>query len=300
MIPKIYVLIGPPACGKSTLARKMHAEDNSKVIVSPDSIRSARGNYWIPDQEDYISTIEEFEIKSAIEKGLSPIIDATNLNPKTIEKWEQLSVELDVDLQKIYLPYVPFPEALERDKKRGEEGGRAVGEKVLRQFYMKYYPDQYYKDINSKCKSTNPDDSLPPAIIFDLDQTIMFAQNRGPFEYAKAGSDYFDPKAKWLIERWIADGITPIFLTGREISDESVAAINKALNLPKIHKMDGDSDGYIIIGRKVGDRRKGLIVKEELYTNNVEGKFNVLAAFDDHQDVVDMYREKGIFACKVN
>ena len=91
---KIYVLIGPPACGKSTLARKMHEEDHNKVIVNRDDIRDARGTYWLPDQEDYISEIEEFEVRAAINRGLSPIIDATNLNLKTLDKWDRLSVEL--------------------------------------------------------------------------------------------------------------------------------------------------------------------------------------------------------------
>ena len=297
---KIYVLIGAPAFGKSVLARKMHEEDPSKVIVSRDEIRSARGKYWIEEQENYISDIEEFEVRCAIKHGLSPIIDATNLNPKTIDKWEKLSVELDVDLEKIFLPYVPFDEALARDIKRGKEGGRAVGKKTLESFYKRYYWDQYEKEkYGDKHPSSDPDKSLPPAVIFDLDFTIMYRKNRGPFEFNKADSDDFDPKAKWMIERWISDGITPIFITGRDATYESLEAIKKALGINRTEKLDGAYYPYIILGRSSGDRRPSILVKKELYENLVEGKYNVLMAFDDDQEVVDMYKSKGIFASKV-
>lgn len=297
---KIYVLIGAPGFGKSTLARKMHEEDPSKVIVNRDDIRDARGTYWIPDQEDYISDIEEFEVRSAIKHNLSPIIDATNLNPKTIEKWENLSVELEVDLEKIYLPYITFKEALERDTKRGLEGGRSVGEKTLRTFYKKYYWDKYEKEVyGNRYPSSVPDDSLPPAVIFDLDFTIMYRQDRGPFEYAKADTDKVDPKAKWMIQRWIDDGITVIILTGRDVSEDSIKAIRKALNISQKEKMGGKYYPYEIFGRNEGDRRSSIIVKKEIYEKEVEGKYNVLMAFDDDQEVVDMYKSKGIFASKV-
>jgi len=93
------MLQSAPAWGKSTLAQKMHKEDPNKVIVSRDDIRASRGKYWIPEQEDYISDVEEFEIRAAIKRGLSPIIDATNLNPKTIDKWNKLASELNVELE---------------------------------------------------------------------------------------------------------------------------------------------------------------------------------------------------------
>ena len=81
---KILVLQGVPASGKSTYARELAEKNESYVIVNRDSIRESRGNYWIPKQEDYISDIEEFEVRAAINRKLNVIIDATNLNPKTI------------------------------------------------------------------------------------------------------------------------------------------------------------------------------------------------------------------------
>ena len=54
---KILVLQGVPASGKSTFARSLVLKDKSYVIVSRDAIREARGDYWIPEHEDYISKL---------------------------------------------------------------------------------------------------------------------------------------------------------------------------------------------------------------------------------------------------
>lgn len=297
---KIIILIGPPASGKSTWARQEQEKDKSLVIVNRDSIRDARGTYWIPEQESYISDIEEAEIRLAIKRGLTPIIDATNLNPKTMEKWKNISTELNVPIEEKHF-YIPYKEALERDKKRGEAGGHAVGVMVLKRFYTTYYPEQYAKEeLTDVCPSTEPNMTKRPAVIFDLDNTIMYRNGRGIYEYEKAGTDTCDPRARALIIKLIKAGVMPIFLTGREITDKSYEAINESLGIKKLEEFSGEYDPYLIVGRQKGDRRKSVITKEELYENFVKDNYTVLAAFDDDQNVVDMYRSKGIFVGKIN
>ena len=52
--------------------------------------------------------------------------------------------------------------------------------------------------------------------------------------------------------------------------------------------------------RKNGDSRRDSIVKEEIFWNDIEPKYNVLAVFDDRDQVVKMWRELGIkcFQCE--
>ena len=300
MDKEIIIMQGPPASGKSTKAQEIYNSNKLKyVIVNRDSIRESRGDYWIPEQENYITKLEVNAVRSALELNLVPIIDATNLNPKTLEMWENIAEEFNAVIKRIEL-YIPFKEALLRDTRRGLEGGRSVGEKVLRNFYQRYYLDKYEQEIRANTQlSSEPDDNLPPAVIFDLDLTIMVRTNRGPYEYDKADSDKKDPKALWMIKRWIADGITPIFITGREATEASLKAIQTCLGIEPIKKLSESYFPYLILGRKEGDRRPSLIVKQELYEQNVEGKYNVLMAFDDDSTTVNMYKQKGIFASKV-
>lgn len=163
---KIIVLQGPPASGKTTEARKMAKIGTPYVIVSRDAIRESRGDYWIPDQEDYISDMEEFAVRSAIKRGLIPIIDATNLNPKTIKKWEDLAKELGcaVEYKKFY---IPFKEAVERDKNRE----RSVGEKVLKRFYTTYFYNEFVNEVGYDTRLIRLSNDKPNCVVFDLDGT---------------------------------------------------------------------------------------------------------------------------------
>ena len=161
---KILVLCGPPASGKSTYAREFIKGKTDWVIVNRDSIREGRGNYWVPSQEDYISDLEEFSVRAAIKRNYNVIIDATNLNPKTQEKWRKIATETKSSIEFMEF-YVPFKEALERDKNRE----RSVGEKVLKNFYLKYYPDKYAEEISDKRYILEQNKSLPKCIIVDID-----------------------------------------------------------------------------------------------------------------------------------
>ena len=130
---KVIILQGCPAAGKSTWAREFVKGKKDWVIVNRDSIREGRGDYWIPEQEWYISELEEFYIRRALEGGLNVIIDATNLNPKTLKKWEDMVAELEVEIE--YKEFkISYEEAVERDSKRS----RPVGEKVIKTFFDKY------------------------------------------------------------------------------------------------------------------------------------------------------------------
>ena len=68
---KLIILQGPPASGKSTIATKWQSEDpNNRFIVSRDALRHARGQYWIPEQEDLITRFELYMIREALADGL--------------------------------------------------------------------------------------------------------------------------------------------------------------------------------------------------------------------------------------
>lgn len=214
---KILVLQGVPASGKSTFARSLVLKDKSYVIVSRDAIREARGEYWIPEHEDYISDIEEFEIRSAIKHNLNPIIDATNLNPKTIAKWKNLAEELNVNIE-FKLFEIDFATALERDSKRE----RAVGKKVLERFFKDYFPGQlraHYTDDRLKKLFYPYNDEKDDCIIVDLDGTVCLHNGRSPYDLTRVSEDIPNyPLVRFLQELICNKHI--IFLSGREGTDQ--------------------------------------------------------------------------------
>lgn len=291
---KILVLQGVPASGKSTYARELTLKDKSYVIVSRDEIRAARGQYWIPNQEDYISDIEEFEIRSAIKHGLNPVIDATNLNPKTITKWKTLAKELDVDIE-FKMFEIDFATALERDSKRE----RAVGRKVLERFFNNYFPDKlndYYTDDRLKMPFYPISDEKDDCIIVDLDGTVCLHNGRNAYDLSKVSEDV--PNIPLIQFLWgLISNTHIIFLSGREGTDQCK---QDTFNwLLKNFCAPSFACGWDLIMRDKGDFEHDEIIKERIFHKEIEPKYNVLAVFDDRDKVVKMWRSLGLLCNQV-
>ena len=138
---KVKVLVGIPASGKSTYAKEFIKGKSDKwIIVNRDNIRDMLGEYWIPTREKLVTDIEDDMIQEGLRHGYNIIIDATNINPKTIKRIEN-NVEIIKGLTgyEIEIEYLSFPislrKAIVRDFFRGLFGGRKVGKKVIKRFY---------------------------------------------------------------------------------------------------------------------------------------------------------------------
>lgn len=257
------------------------------MIVSRDAIRNARGEYWIPSQEDYVTDIEECGVNFAINRGLIPIIDATNLNPKTIEKWEKIAKERNCEIEYKKF-YVPFKTALERDEKRD----CPVGKKVLKRFYTQYFYDDFVKEVGyDNVIIRDPIIGVPACIIFDIDGTIAHHQGRLPLEWDKLDTDLCDSRIKHLLYRIMILGIKIIFLTGRPESVKKPTEEWLKKNIPDIE--------FSLIMRDSKDFRSGEIVKKELWEKYVEPHYNTLCVFEDSNKCVEMWRELGLLTCQV-
>ena len=285
---KILVLQGPPASGKSTFARKFVKSNLDWVIVNRDSLREGRGEYWIPSQEDYISDLEEFSVRAAIKRGYNVIIDATNLNPKTIDKWNKLAKETNsfIEFKEFY---IPFKEALERDKNRE----RSVGEKVLKRFYQQYYYDRYLKeDIKLDNRYIKQQDkTLPKCIVCDLDGTLCLNGGRNPYDLTRVLADKpNDPLIDLL--RILSGSVDIIFFSGREGTEQCRQDTAKWLN-------DNVGIPYQLYMRKEKDYRPDEVIKKELFESEIYNKYYCIAVFDDRQKVIDMERSEGLLSCQV-
>ncbi len=98
------------------------------------------GEYWIPTREKLVTDIEDDMIQEGLRHGYNVIIDATNLNPKTIKRIENnIDVIKGLTGYEIEIEYLSFlislRKAIIRDFFRGLFGGRKVGKKVIKKFY---------------------------------------------------------------------------------------------------------------------------------------------------------------------
>lgn len=141
--PVMLVLQGCPASGKSTWAKEFVQDKPNWVRINRDDIRLMCGKYWTPTREDLISKYEESMINIALAHNYNVIIDATNLNPKTLNKWQRIASNFAAKFETKEF-FIPFKEAVKRDKNRDLQ----VGEDVILGFYRKYYPERLKQELD--------------------------------------------------------------------------------------------------------------------------------------------------------
>ena len=285
-MPKLLILQGAPASGKSTFARQLAHEDKSYVIVNRDSIRKSRGDYWIPSQEDYITSIEEFSIKNALGRGYNVIVDATNLNPITINKWKVIADEFNAEIE-FKMFEISFEDAVARDKLRDN----SVGEKVIKEFFRKYFPEKLTPFFDDRF-ILKPDVAASQVVLCDIDGTIALRRGRSPYDQSKVLEDAFDPRMNFLLSS-LSEKFKIIFLSGRQDTKQCREDTEKWL------KDNLRLSEVTLIMRSEGDFRPDDVVKKELYQKYIKDKYNVVCVFDDRDKVVRMWRNLGLLCCQV-
>lgn len=285
-MPKLLILQGAPASGKSTFARQLAHEDKSYVIVNRDSIRNSRGDYWIPSQEDYITSIEEFSIKNALGRGYNVIVDATNLNPITINKWKVIADEFNAEIE-FKMFEISFEDAVARDKLRDNP----VGEKVIKEFFRKYFPEKLTPFFDDRF-ILKPDVAASQVVLCDIDGTIALRRGRSPYDQSKVLEDAFDPRMNFLLSS-LLEKFQIIFLSGRQDTKQCREDTEKWL------KDNLGLSEVTLIMRPEGDFRPDDVVKKELYQKYIKDRYNVVCVFDDRDKVVKMWRNLGLLCCQV-
>lgn len=140
---KLYMMIGLPASGKSTIAKEI-AKSEEAIIVSSDEIREEiLGD--INDQSQNAKVFEEVEkrLKANIKEGRNVIFDATNINYKKRRDWLNRFNKYNVEKIGI-LVATPYEECLLRNSQRE----RKVPEKVIKRMYFNFYIPQYYEGFD--------------------------------------------------------------------------------------------------------------------------------------------------------
>lgn len=128
---KVYICCGCPGSGKTTYAKTFTEMHPDVVRLCPDEFRAKFGWGEGDQSVSYIAfkaTYEEMD--KALSNGKHVIIDATNMYRKA--RKEFLKIAKRHDAQTIALVFEVKKETLlERNKKRGEAGGRNVPEDVI-------------------------------------------------------------------------------------------------------------------------------------------------------------------------
>lgn len=296
-IKKVYITVGISASGKSTWAKNFIAEDKAKFNledswgyggcweINRDDIRlkelHGRDITWAEykfnrTNENKVTEIAIEKFNEAVEIGIENIIISdTNLNKKFRDQWIERAESVGYEVVIVEFP-ITFEEACRRNELRYNGVPRSA---IAKQW------EQWNEYIGRK--TYEPDTSKSKAIIVDIDGTIAERVDRGAFEWDKVGQD--KPRSfvidiiRRYIEYYVDDQI--IFVSGRDsvCKHETLTWIARHMNIPIYNIM--------LHMRREGDMRKDYIVKEEIFWDHIADNYNVIAAFDDRPQVVNLWHD---------
>lgn len=285
-MPTLVMMKGLPGSGKSTLAKEKYVSKGFKRVNKDDLRAMLDNSKWSKNNENFILAQRNAIISDALMSGRSVVCDDTNLEPKHEEKLRRLAQDLGA---KFVIDYVdtPYEECIKRDLNRLN----SVGETVIRRMYRKYV-----RVIET------PKEANTRAIIIDIDGTLAHMNGRSPYDYTKVSEDEVDEVLPPIL-RTLADATKMyqgnmkfIIVSGRDDTcREDTIEWLKENAIPFDELFMRDSTRVNKDGNKVPD----TIIKEEIYEKYINGKYHVNVVFDDRQQVVDMWRRKGLVVYQV-
>jgi len=132
--PKIKILIGVPASGKSTWAKDFVKANDNWTRVSRDDFREMLKNSGVVENkvENIINELVDATIEQSLLKKMNVIVDNTNLKDKYIQNIiEKFKFSADIDYQVFD---ISKDKAIERDRQRDKSVGPVVINRMYKEF----------------------------------------------------------------------------------------------------------------------------------------------------------------------
>lgn len=275
---KAVITVGVSASGKSTYAKELVAQGYTEInrdwirfnIVKPGANWS---NYkFTKSNEKKVTEIQQKMIMEAWAREENIVISDTNLKPKGRERMIAKLEDIGYDVDEVAI-VVTRDVAIKRDNLR--ENG--VGENVI---YMQL---QDWNEYIGR-RTYTPNESLPKAVIFDVDGTIAQMDGRGPFEWHRVGEDKPRQLIIEMLRGYANRGYKIIICSGR--SDECIAETTKWLD-----QYVGSYFWDHLYMRKTGDYRKDTEIKEEIFWTKLVDSYNIVACVDDRPMMIRLWHE---------
>ena len=226
---------------------------------------------WSRGREKLVQQMHRAMAEDALKSGLSVIVDDTNLAPKHEDTYRQMAERHGAEFEVKDFD-ISVEECIERDNNRPDHVGKDV---ILRMFY------------ESKCSPKRPHiPSAPTALIFDIDGTLARMKDRGPFEWSKVGNDELNVPVAVMLDCARKMGIKILLVSGRD-------AVCRPETIAWLSEWAIEYDDLWM--RPEGSNEKDTIVKRRIYEEEIVGKYNVHAVFDDRPCVVRFWRSQGLF-----
>jgi predicted kinase len=273
---QLIICVGLPGSGKSTWTRSQVEQHPDRYKrINRDDLRSMVDNgKYSSGREKYIRQAELALAEMFLLNGYTVIVDDCNLSQSAKAMWQEFAKKHNAIVEIQDFTHVSLEECIERDRKRPNY----VGEQAIRRMHRQFL----------ETKPTPPvyDPELPDCIIVDLDGTLALFDRDKVSPYDRDFSkDEINEAVRDLIWHH-GDTDTAIFLfSGRKDTfREQTMTWLENNRIPHYH----------LHMRKADDTRKDAVIKEEMYNEHINGKYNVITVIDDRLQVCRMWHRLGL------
>ncbi|MEW2553785.1 AAA family ATPase [Streptomyces zhihengii] len=299
--PRVHVMTGLPASGKTTAARALQAGAEGRMRrVNLDDLRTMldipapeRGRSYAHEQT--VLAIQDAAVTAAVGDGFDVVVDNTHLTPH-IPKRLKAAVAGRAVFVVHDLTDVDVEECVRRDAVRE----RPVGEEIIRLLADKHLKsrkggwrltDAWFNDRQPVLPYV-ADPALPSAVMCDIDGTLALRGDRGPFDFSRCDEDTLNISVRQALSSFRrADGDVVVLLSGRS---EDHREMTEAWL--RRHEVPYDE----LWMRAADDGRRDDVVKAELFDRHVRHRFAVRVSLDDRDRVVAVWRRMGLPTWQVN
>ena len=300
----VTATIGIPRSGKSSYAREQMQRNPDLRKVNRDDIRELIAHESIHNTnpfENEVSQVQHYLIVRHLKNGHDVIIDNTNVKPERLNDIRKSILEYCNERQQPVLFQTKLfdtdvDECVRRNDECRKRGERFVLLNIIQAMSSALSKNiskgtiKEFKEVIHPSQRVENRDGLPYAVICDIDGTVADISQRNPYDTAQCLSD--TPKDEIIqIVNLLSKFSHIIFVSGREEQYRDLTELwleEHGLVYSELHM------------RKVGDTRKDSIIKEEILERLILPKYNIRCILDDRNQVVRMYRDKGLTVLQVD
>jgi predicted kinase len=220
----------------------------------------------------------------ALSLGFDIIVDNTNLGAKHKNFWVAYAEQHGYRMVEKFFD-TPLDECIQRDSTR-MSGLKVGAERITEMFYTHLAPFAKTNIVEYMVQNKE----LRQAVIVDIDGTLAFMKDRGPYDDSKVHTDLPNKPIVQLVNQLRGNGVTIIVVSGRQGTLECKKATEEWLDKHLY-------DTYWLLMRTPGDMRKDAIVKKEIFDTYIKDKYYIQFVLDDRNQVVDMWRKELNLPC---
>lgn len=151
MMNKLFMMIGIPASGKTSLAEQIAKSEDAEIVSSDNIRKELYGDENIQGDSNEVFKIVENRIIDGLKNNKNMIYDATNINYKRRMAFLQKIKKIKIEKIAIMVA-TPYEDCLIRNSQRE----RKVPEEVIKRMYNNFYVPQYFEGFDDiQIKYTN-------------------------------------------------------------------------------------------------------------------------------------------------